>query len=110
MRTGTCRCTPPTLDTLKGQPIPDTDPVQYYPESGYKYEEIQNADPNNLPTNAVTIYEKQEVIKYYDPQTGKEVAEADRLPDVEYKEVTTIQTTPKILYGRPKTNRIRSYG
>ena len=85
----------PTLDTLKGQPIPDTDPVQYYPESGYKYEEIQNADPNNLPTNAVTIYEKQEVIKYYDPQTGKEVAEADRLPDVEYKEVTTIQTTPK---------------
>ena len=97
-----CLCAPafadaptPTLDTLKGQPIPDTDPVQYYPESGYKYEEIQNADPENLPTNAVTIYEKQEVIKYYDPTTGKEVAEADRLPDVEYKEVTTYTTTPK---------------
>ncbi len=97
-----CLCTPafaqppvPTLDTLKGQPVPDTDPQKYYPESAYEYKEIQNADPDNLPPNAVTIYEKQEVIKYYDPQTGKEVAESDRQPDVEYKEVKTYITFPK---------------
>ena len=45
--------------------------------------------------NTITLYDKKEVIKYYDPTTGKEVAEADRLPDVEYKEVSTIETTPK---------------
>ena len=85
----------PTLDTLKGQPIPDTEPQKYYPESGYTYKEIQNADPENLPTNSVTIYEKQEVTKYYDPATGKEVSESDLKPDVEYKEVKTYTTTPK---------------
>ena len=35
------------------------------------------------------------MIKYYDPTTGEEVAEADRQEGVEYKEVTTIETTPK---------------
>ena len=85
----------PTLDTIKGQPIPDTDPVKHYPESGYEYKEIENADPDNLPVNSITIYEKTEIKKYYDPITGEDVAEADKQPDVEYKEITTIQATPK---------------
>ena len=85
----------PTLDSLKGQEIPDSDPVQYYPESAYTLTEIKDADPENLPLNAVTLYDKTEVVKYYDPQTGQEVAAGDRLPDVQYKEVTTIETTPK---------------
>ena len=48
----------PTLDSLKGQEIPDSDPVQYYPESAYTLTEIQDADPENLPLNAVTLYDK----------------------------------------------------
>ena len=87
----------PTLDKLNQEDatIPDTDPEQVYPESAYTLTEIKDADPENLPQNAITLYDKTEVIKYYDPQTGQEVAVDDRLPDVQYKEVTTIQTTPK---------------
>ena len=87
----------PTLDRLnqEGATIPDTDPAQVYPESAYTLTEIKDADPENLPQNAITLYDKTEVIKYYDPQTGLEVAADDRLTDVQYKEVTTIQTTPK---------------
>ena len=98
----------PTLDNLhnqdiinpatqdkdeQGNPIEGTGTV--YPESAYTLTEIENADPENLPQNAITLYDKTEVIKYYDPQTGQEVAAGDRLPDVQYKEITTIQTTPK---------------
>ena len=98
----------PTLDNLhnqeiinpatqdkdeQGNPIEGTGTV--YPESAYKLTPIENADPENLPQNAITLYDKTEVIKYYDPQTGQEVAAGDRLPDIQYKEVTTIQTTPK---------------
>ena len=87
----------PTLDNLHNLEItmPDTDPAQVYPESAYTLTEIENADPANLPQNAITLYDKTEVIKYYDPITGAEVAEADRLEGVEYKEVTTIETTAK---------------
>ena len=87
----------PTLDNLnnQGATIPDTDPAQTYPESAYTLTEIENADPDNLPENAITIYDKTEVTKYYDPTTGAEVAEADRVEGVTYKEVTTVQTTPK---------------
>ena len=87
----------PTLDRLnqEGATIPDTEPPQVYPESAYTLTEIENADPENLPQNAITLYDKTEVTKYYDPQTGQEVAADDRLLDVQYKEVTTIQTTPK---------------
>ena len=85
----------PTLDKLhsEGTTMPDSSEV--YPESAYTLTEIKDADPENLPQNAITLYDKTEVIKYYDPQTGQEVAANDRLPDVQYKEVTTIQTTPK---------------
>ena len=82
----------PTLDKLHnaGTTIPDTAPPQIYPESAYTY------TPADAPgTNTVTRYEKQEIIKYYDPTTGKEIAAADRLPDVEYKEITTIELVPK---------------
>ena len=82
----------PTLDKLHnaGTTIPDTDPPQIYPESAYTY------TPADAPgTNTITRFEKQKIIKYYDPTTGKEIAAADRLPDVEYKEITTIELVPK---------------
>ena len=85
----------PTLDNLQGQTIPGTDPAQTYPESAYKLVPVENADPDNLPENTITLYDKETVIKYYDPTTGAEVAASDRVEGVEYKEVTTIQTTPK---------------
>ena len=85
----------PTLDNLHNQEITMPDTGEIYPESAYTLTEIENADPDNLPQNVITLYDKTEVIKYYDPITGAEVAEADRLEGVEYKEVTTIETTPK---------------
>ena len=65
------------------------------PDSAYTLTETTVSDPENLPDNVITLYDKTEVIKYYDPTTGEEVAEADRQEGVEYKEVTTIETTPK---------------
>ena len=61
----------PTLDNLnnQGATIPDTDPAQTYPESAYTLTEIENADPDNLPQNAITLYDKNEdgtvTPKYY---------------------------------------------
>ena len=61
----------PTLDRLnqEGATIPDTDPPQVYPESAYTLTEIENADPENLPQNAITLYDKNEdgtvTPKYY---------------------------------------------
>ena len=60
-------------------------------DSAYTLTEAASADE----PNTITLYNKETVIKYFDPQTGKEVAEADRQEGVEYKEVSTIQTTPK---------------
>ena len=50
----------PTLDSLAGQPIEGTNPVEYYPsdlKSGYTVTLLENATPNNLPENAITIYD-----------------------------------------------------
>ena len=61
----------PTLDKLNkdGVTIPDSDPEQVYPESAYTLTEIENADPENLPQNAITLYDKNEdgtvTPKYY---------------------------------------------
>ena len=61
----------PTLDRLnqEGATIPDTEPPQVYPESAYTLTEIENADPENLPQNAITLYDKNEdgtvTPKYY---------------------------------------------
>ena len=61
----------PTLDNLhnQGATIPDTAPAQTYPESAYTLTEIENADPDNLPQNAITLYDKNEdgtvTPKYY---------------------------------------------
>ena len=110
----------PTLDRLnqEGATIPDTDPAQPYPESAYTLTEIPNADPNNLPQNAITLYEKQEVIKYYDPTTGEEVSSDALQEGVDYKQVTTIETTPKYYtvslrqtqYGDPNGTTTLTYG
>ena len=84
----------PTLDGLNkaGATMPESSEV--YPESAYNLTPIEVSDPSNLPTNTITIYEKKEITKYYDPTTGQEVPEADRQPDVKYKEVTTYETVP----------------
>ena len=61
----------PTLDKLNQEDatIPDTDPEQVYPESAYTLTEIKDADPENLPQNAITLYDKNEdgtvTPKYY---------------------------------------------
>ena len=60
-------------------------------DSGYSLKEATSADE----PNTITLYDKETVKKYYDPKTGKEVAAGDRQPDIEYREVQTIQTTPK---------------
>ena len=83
------------------------------PTSGYKLSSINITDPEALPSNVITLYEKTEVVKYYDPSTGKEVASDQLQPDVEYKEVTTIETTPKYYevalnkteYGNPNGDK-----
>ena len=72
----------PTLDNLhnqdiinpatqekddQGNPIEGTGTV--YPESAYTLTEIENADPDNLPQNAITLYDKNDdgtvTPKYY---------------------------------------------
>ena len=88
------------------------------PDSAYTLTETTVSDPENLPDNVITLYDKTEVIKYYDPTTGEEVAEADRQEGVEYKEVTTIETTPKYYtvslkqteYGDPNGTTTLTYG
>ena len=61
----------PTLDNLhnQGATIPDSGSVQVYPESAYTLTEIENADPDNLPENAITLYEQNDdgtvTPKYY---------------------------------------------
>ena len=55
----------PTLDSLKGQEIPDSDHVQYYPESAYTLTPV-----DALGVNTITRYEWDEeqgklVAKYY---------------------------------------------
>ena len=86
------------IETTQDKALYTTPEGKYYTydssklkDSAYTLTEAASADEQNT----ITLYDKKEVIKYYDPTTGKEVAEADRLPDVEYKEVTTIETTPK---------------
>ena len=82
--------------------------------SGYNLTEAASADE----PNTITLYDKTEVIKYYDPTTGAEVAESDRQEGVEYKEVTTIETTPKYYtvnlnktqYGDPNGTTTLTYG
>ena len=81
--------------------------------SGYNLTEAASA---NEP-NTITLYDKTEVIKYYDPTTGAEIAAGDRVEGVEYKEVSTIETTPKYYtvnlnktqYGDPNGTKTLTY-
>ena len=59
------------------------------PESAYTLTEVPAGTDGSAPVgdNIITKYELKPVTHYYDPVTGAEVAEADRLPDVQYKEV-----------------------
>ena len=82
--------------------------------SGYNLTEAASADE----PNTITLYDKTEVIKYYDPTTGAEIAAGDRVEGVVYKEVTTIETTPKYYtvslkqtaYGDPNGTTTLTYG
>ena len=60
-------------------------------DSGYSLKEATSA----AEPNTITLYDKETEIKYYDPKTGEEESAGDRQPDIEYREVQTIQTTPK---------------
>ena len=81
--------------------------------SSYNLTEAASADE----PNTITLYDKTEVIKYYDPTTGAEVAAGDRVEGVEYKEVSTIETTPKYYtvnlnktqYGDPNGTKTLTY-
>ena len=83
-------------------------------DSGYSLKEATSADE----PNTIILYDKETVIKYYDPKTGEEVAAGDRQPDIEYREVQTIQTTPKYYtvnlnktqYGNTKGTTTLTYG
>ena len=59
----------PTLDNLHNHGITMPDSSEVYPESAYTLTEIENADPENLPQNAITLYDKNEdgtvTPKYY---------------------------------------------
>ena len=104
------------IETTQDKALYTTPEGKYYTydtnklkDSAYTLTEVASADE----PNTITLYDKKEVIKYYDPTTGKEVAETDRLPDVEYKEVSTIETTPKYYtvslkqteYGNPNGDK-----
>lgn len=53
----------PTLDALAGQPIPNTSPIQYYPNdlaSAYsltKINDVDNFDWDNFNGDLITLYE-----------------------------------------------------
>ena len=66
------------------------------PESAYTLTEVPAGEDGAAPAgdNIITKYELKPVTHYYDPVTGKEVAEADRLPDVQYKEVVFKDASP----------------
>ena len=84
---------------------PDGKYWTYNPASAYKLTPAAGADS----PNTITLYEKTEVTKYYDPQTGKEVAKDALQEGVNYKEITTVLTTPEYYtvslkqteYGKP---------
>ena len=62
--------------------------------SGYTLTKVTPSDPDNLDDNVIVKYEIKEVTKYYDPQTGLEVAEGDKQDGVNYREVVTKETVP----------------
>ena len=66
------------------------------PESAYTLTEVPAGEDGAAPAgdNIITKYELKPVTHYYDPTTGAEVAEADRLPDVQYKEVVFNEASP----------------
>ena len=82
-------------------------------ESAYKLTPAAGADS----PNTITLYEKTEVTKYYDPQTGKEVAKDALQEGVNYKEITTVLTTPEYYtvslkqteYGKPSGDTVKYY-
>ena len=89
----------PTLDNLhnQGATIPDTDPAQTYPESAYTLTEIENADPDNLPQNAITLYDKNEdgtvAPKYYLVNLKDSVTNIGSGDTTKYFEWTKNETT-----------------
>ena len=82
-------------------------------ESAYKLTQAAGADS----PNTITLYEKTEVTKYYDPQTGKEVAKDALQEGVNYREVKTVQAIPEYYtvslkqteYGKPSGDTVKYY-
>ena len=93
----------PTLDKLHQDNVinpgtmdkdPDGNPIEgtgeIYPESGYTL-----TPTDKKGTNTITRYEIVETTKYYDPNTGLEVAEDERVEGVQYKEIVVKQAVEK---------------
>ena len=108
-------------ETTAGNALYSTSDGKYYtynPDklkgSSYNLTEAASADE----PNTITLYDKTEIIKYYDPTTGAEIAAGDRVEGIEYKEVSTIETTPKYYtvnlnktaYGDPNGTTTLTYG
>ena len=54
---------------------------------------LQEATPDD--TNKITVYQTEEVIKYYDKLTGQEIQEGQLQPDIEYNQVSSIALAPQ---------------
>ena len=54
---------------------------------------LQEAAPDD--TNKITVYQTEEVIKYYDKLTGQEIQEGQLQPDIEYNQVSSIALAPQ---------------
>ena len=90
------------------------------PESAYTLTEVPAGEDGAAPTgdNIITKYELKPVTRYYDPVTGVEVAEADRLPDIQYKEVVFNEALPvyyqvslkQTEYGDPQGDVTLTFG
>ena len=54
---------------------------------------LQEAAPDD--TNKITVYQTEEVIKYYDKLTVQEIQEGQLQPDIEYNQVSSIALAPQ---------------
>ncbi len=85
--------TTPTLEYVAGKEIPNTDPVEYYPNDLKSAYTLTQVDTQS--SNTITQYIINETTKYYDPTTGEEIATADKVDGVDYIEAVYKETTPQ---------------
>ncbi len=84
-----------TLDYLHANNVKMPGTEEVYPESFYTLTEIEVPDTSKIPDGVVTKYEKQQIIKYFDPVTGQEVLADKLIPGVNYRQVHIFELVPK---------------